>query len=69
MCAACHRKTLADNKYCIHHAQALQSLKDHYSTWSEAYGKISWREFLDRVSKMDETGSWVREAIEVERLS
>jgi hypothetical protein len=66
-CAACHRKNLDDSKYCIHHAQALRSIKDHHRAWSDAYGKISWLEFLDRVSKMDETGSWVIEVIEVEK--
>jgi hypothetical protein len=67
-CAACHRTKLA-GKYCLHHARALQSIKDHHRVWSEAYGEISWPEFLDRISKMDETGKWVIEVIDVERLS
>jgi hypothetical protein len=66
-CAACHRKNLDGSKYCTHHGQALQSIKDHHRAWSDAYGKISWLEFLDRVSEMDETGSWVKEVIKVEK--
>jgi len=67
-CAACHRKNLV-GKYCHHHARALQSIKDHHRAWSKAHGKISWPEFLYRISEMDETGKWVIEVIEVERLS
>jgi hypothetical protein len=66
-CVACHRKNLDGSKYCIHHEQALRSIKDHHRAWSDAYGKISWFEFLDRISKMDETGSWVMEVIIVEK--
>jgi hypothetical protein len=65
-CAACHRNALANNRYCIHHAQALQSMTDHYKAWVEAYGRISWDDFLNKLLKMQETGSWIKEVIEVE---
>lgn len=65
-CAACHRKALPDGRYCLHHRQALDSVTDHYRAWVEVYGGISWEEFLTRLSKIQETGSWVKEVIEAE---
>jgi hypothetical protein len=65
-CAACHRKALSDGKYCLHHKQALDSMTNHYRAWVDAYGGISWQEFLNKLLKMQETGSWVKEVIEAE---
>lgn len=65
-CAACHRKSLADSKYCIHHKEAFDSINDHYMSWVNAYGGISREEFLSKLSAMQETGSWIKEVIEVE---
>ena len=65
-CAACHRKALPDGKYCLHHRQALDSMTNHYKAWVDAYGGITWQDFLLKLSKMQETGSWVKEVIEVE---
>ncbi|MGH9992889.1 MAG: hypothetical protein ACREBU_15440 [Nitrososphaera sp.] len=66
-CAACHRKALAGKKYCLHHSKAFQKLAEHYDAWVQAYGDISRRDFMDRQLRMSETGSWIREVIEVER--
>ncbi|MCI0561941.1 MAG: hypothetical protein MN733_25930 [Nitrososphaera sp.] len=66
-CAACHRRALAGDKYCIHHSQAFHSLKEHYKAWVEAYGGISWDDFMGRLAKMDETGIYIKEVIELER--
>lgn len=64
-CAACHRKVLSGS-YCPYHAQALASLTGHYKEWVDAYGGISWQDFLDKLSTMKETGSWVKEVIAAE---
>ena len=66
-CAACHRKSLAGKKYCVHHSKALLKLEEHYSAWVRAYGKLSRRDFMDRQLRRSETGSWIREVIEVEQ--
>jgi len=50
----------------MHHAQALETLTGAYSAWVEAYGGISWQDFIGRLSKMKETGSSIREVIEPE---
>lgn len=65
-CAACHRKALPEAKYCLHHRQALDRMTNHYKAWVDAYGGISWEEFLIKLSKMQETGSWVKEVIGAE---
>lgn len=64
-CAACHRIAVSGN-YCLHHTQALESLTGHYKAWVDAYGGISWQDFLIKLSKMQETGSWVKEVIAAE---
>ncbi|HXG07205.1 MAG TPA: hypothetical protein VNI77_07770 [Nitrososphaera sp.] len=65
-CAACYRNALPDSRYCLHHKQALDSITNHYRAWTDAYGGISWQEFLDKLLKMHETGSWIKEVIEAE---
>ena len=65
-CAACHRKVFTESEYCLHHKRALDSLSDHYRAWIDAYGSISWQDFLIKLSKMKETGSWVKQVIEAE---
>jgi hypothetical protein len=65
-CSACHLKALTGNKYCQHHKQALDNLKNHYKAWVNAYGGISWEEFLSKLAGMQETGRWIKEVIGVE---
>jgi hypothetical protein len=65
-CIACHRIALPDNKYCLFHKKASDSIADHYNTWVHAYGGLSWEDFLSKLSKMQETGGWVKEVIAVE---
>jgi hypothetical protein len=66
-CTACHRKALSGgSKYCLHHKQAFDSMINHYKAWVKAYGRISWKEFLTKLSSMQETGRWIKEVIEVE---
>ncbi len=65
-CVACHRKALLDDKYCVHHKQAFDNMVNHYKVWVNAYGRISWEEFLNKLLGMQETGSWVKEVIALE---
>ncbi|HEX2106460.1 MAG TPA: hypothetical protein VHF28_01900 [Nitrososphaera sp.] len=62
-CIICHRKALLGDKYCVHHKQAFENMINHYKAWINAYGRVSWEEFLIRLSDMQETGSWVKEVI------
>ncbi len=65
-CAACNIKASQDSKYCLHHNQALQSMMKHYNTWVNAYSSISLKDFMNKISGMNETGSWIKEVIAVE---
>ncbi|MEO9363033.1 MAG: hypothetical protein ABI348_03945 [Nitrososphaera sp.] len=67
-CAACARESdgSGSKKYCSYHTRALEQLKSHYDSWVEAYGDISWQDYLQRLHKMEETGQWVKEVIEAE---
>lgn len=64
-CSACSQK-VSTGKYCFHHSQAFDSLKEHHKAWIEAYGIISRNNFLNKLIKMNETGSWIKEVIVVE---
>ncbi len=64
-CSACSQK-VSTGKYCFHHSQAFDSLKEHHKAWIEAYGIISWNNFLNKLIKMNGTGSWIKEVIVVE---
>ena len=64
-CSACSRKATT-KKYCFYHNQAFDSLKEYYKIWVEAYEVISWNDFLNKLLKMNETGSWIKEVIVVE---
>jgi hypothetical protein len=64
--AACHLKALSGSKYCLHHKQAFDSMINHYKAWVKAYGRISWEEFLTKLSSMQETGRWIKEVMDVE---
>lgn len=63
-CPACGRKV--QDRYCASHEKALQNLHIHYDTWVHAYGQISWKNFLEKLEGMQETGAWVKEVIKVE---
>lgn len=64
-CFACARK-VSMSKYCFYHAQAFDNLTEHYKRWVEAYEIISWRDFLNKLLQMNETGIWVKDVIAVE---
>jgi hypothetical protein len=66
-CAACYREVVAkDKKFCIYHSQAYVSLKKQYDAWVKAYGGISWDDYLKKLLTLDQTGSWVKDVINLE---
>jgi len=65
-CAACHRISVSESKYCIHHKQAFDILVNNYKTWVDGFGGFLWQDYLIRLSKMQETGNWVKQVIDVE---
>jgi hypothetical protein len=63
-CFACSREIMTGSKkYCVYHSQAFDSLQEKYKAWRNAYGEISWTDYMNKLLKMDETGSWIKEVI------
>ena len=66
-CAACYRQVVAKGKkYCIYHAQAYHSLHKQYTAWVNAYGGLSKKDYMEKLWSLDETGSWVKDVINIE---
>jgi hypothetical protein len=43
--------------------EAYDNLKKHYEMWNKAYDGLTWIEYMNKLLKLNETGSWVREVI------
>jgi hypothetical protein len=66
-CAACSRQVVAKGKkYCICHTQAYSSLQKQFTAWVNAYGAISHKDYMKKLLRMDETGSWIKDVINIE---
>ena len=50
-------------EYCSAHNRALANIRDAYATWLVAYGNLTFKEYLGRVSKLSETGERVSELV------
>lgn len=59
-CQLCRRKAESYG-LCRYHVAARDELKKGYERWREAYSGMSWKEYLNRVKRLDTTGHWVRE--------
>lgn len=66
-CVACYREVVTkDQKYCIYHIQAYDSLQKQYDAWVQAYGGISKVAYMNKLLNLSQTGSWVKEVIKEE---
>lgn len=66
-CVACYREVVArGKKYCMYHSQAYDSLKKQYEAWVRAYGGISWHDYIMKLLTLDQTGTWVKDVINIE---
>ncbi len=68
-CRVCKREARTDGDLCGHHSEARDALKRAYSSWQEAYSGMSWKDYLNRVKALDETGQWIKEVINLEETS
>jgi hypothetical protein len=67
-CRVCAREATGD--LCVSHRSAKESLEAAYPRWVRAYGKMEWKEYLDRVKRNVQTGRWAMEVAELlERTS
>ncbi len=66
-CFACYREAIArSKKYCVYHSQAYNSLHEQYGAWVNAYGDILWKEYMKKLLTLNQTGSWVKDVINIE---
>ena len=63
VCPICGREVAERSELCLYHRHALDNLRDVFGDWERALG-IDWKEYLNRVQELDETGMWVREIAE-----
>ncbi len=64
-CEVCRRETEVDSSLCAFHKRAGEALRSGYRLWREAYGELSWEEYLDGIIENGETGEW---AVDVARM-
>ena len=63
-CRLCRREAeRGSSSLCVFHARARRVLLDGYRRWSEAYGGLSWKEYLNRIKGRVETGEWVKDVV------
>ncbi len=63
-CLLCRRRAERD-ALCRYHLDARDELKKGYRRWRDAYTGMSWREYLDRIKRLDATGLWVKEVADL----
>lgn len=65
-CNLCRRETEKNSDLCRYHSAARDALNRGFLAWKEAYSAITWRDYLNKVKVLDETGQWIREVITLE---
>jgi hypothetical protein len=63
VCIICERPC-ASGDYCKYHADAYQNVMQYYDEWKEAYGELSFKEYLQKVIDNPATGIWACEVSE-----
>ena len=64
-CKLCKRECSPSSEYCSYHLKAKENLESGYKQWSDAYGGITWKEYLRRVGRNPETGQWAKEVADL----
>ncbi len=62
-CVMCSRKAVSD--LCTYHQGAKRKVEASYHLWTEAYGEIEWKDYLDKVKRNERTGQWAKEIAEM----
>lgn len=65
-CRLCGRKVRSEEGYCSYHRGAHVALRAGFSRWRDAYGRLTYEQYLERLLERPETGIWVREIAERE---
>jgi hypothetical protein len=62
-CRLCGREAVPD--LCSYHEGAKRKVEAGYRLWTEAYGEMDWRDYLDKVKRNEQTGQWAKEIAEM----
>lgn len=65
ICLLCRRERAESSELCRYHLMAKRKVEAAYRRWSEAYGGMTWQDYLEAISKSKETGQWAREVAEM----
>ncbi len=65
-CGICSRLRIPGSNYCIEHETALKELRRMYHRWTVAFDGIKWERYLDTISKLQESGQWIKEVAKFE---
>ncbi len=61
-CALCERSTDLDSEFCDIHTSARLNLDQAYAAWNVGLGgKITFKDFLERIMHLNDTGKFARE--------
>ena len=63
-CKLCRREAERKSVLCVFHARAREALREGYECWSDAYGELSWKEYVNRIKGRAETGEWVKDLVD-----
>lgn len=64
-CLLCKRRTASGSTLCGNHQLAKSNLDAAYPAWKEAYGGMSWKQYLSEVKRNPQTGDWARDVAEL----
>jgi hypothetical protein len=63
-CLLCKRPKDSGVEFCDLHEKASKGLEESYSLWNRAFGgKLARKEYFVRLTRLDETGSAVKDII------
>ena len=64
-CRLCKRDSAPSSALCKYHLMAKRNIESGYKQWSDAYGAIAWKEYLQKIGRNAETGQWAKEVAEL----
>jgi hypothetical protein len=60
-CRLCKRERAPSSTLCKYHLAAKRNVESAYKQWSEAYGGMTWKEYLQKIAQIAGTGQWAKE--------
>ncbi len=64
-CPLCKRECAPSSTLCKYHLMAKSDVESGYKIWADAYGAITWREYLRKIGRNSETGQWAKEVAQL----